>query len=159
MKLILNERDFSRLPNNIKEGLMDYVLRSDLQDEDSEAISEKTEVITDNGDDDCPFEMTLKLTRVFMSGVADKTRKLLKIFAQHNGRISNDDLFKAMSIQEGSDLRGVFAGITRRIRGLDVDEYSEVYLIWWDESPEENSGTHFMSDMTVLSLRKYFDIN
>ncbi len=149
MKVILNEKDLSSLSRSALNeiysliGSQSFNISSPIETSDTE---------------DRPYDMTEHMTKKFMSGVAEKTKSFLKVFADNNGVGKVEDLLKATDSKILRDLNGIQAGLTRRIRKLDIDDDSEVYLLGWeeDEDDEEWEGHFYISEITTQSLKEYF---
>ena len=146
MKVILNEKDLSSLS------------RSALNEIYSLIGSQSLSPIETPDTEDRPYDMTEHMTKKFMSGVAEKTKNFLKVFADNDGVGKVEDLLEATDSKILRDLNGIQAGLTRRIRKLDIDDDSEVYLLGWeeDEDDEEWGGHFYISEITTQSLKGYF---
>jgi hypothetical protein len=150
MKVILNENDMNSLS---KSALNEIYSLIGKQNFDSNNLSETQD------DEDRPYDMTAHMAKKFMSGVSEKTKDFLKVFADNEGIGKVDDLLNATDSKILRDLNGIQAGLTRRIRKLDIDDNSAVYLLGWedDESDEDWEGYYFISEITTQSLKRYFD--
>ncbi len=153
MKITLSENDLSNLSTQTRTEIMNLILQPQTNIEEDQKVGDE-----ESYEEDEPFDMTPRTTRVFMQGISDKTKSFLRVFAENNGEITNEKLLKAMQVERDQELKGVFAGITRKIRRFDPSDDSDAYLIWWNEEPESEGGLHYMSKMTTESLRKYFDL-
>ena len=149
MKVMLNEKDLSSLSKSTLNEIYSLIGRQGV---DSVNPLETSDA------EDRPYEMTEHMAKKFMSGVAEKTKNFLKVFADNEGIGKVDDLLKATDSKILRDLNGIQAGLTRRIRKLDIDDDSEVYLLGWedDEDDEEWGGYFYISKLTTQSLKSYF---
>jgi hypothetical protein len=64
-------------------------------------------------------------------------------------------IMQALGTEDAGNLRGVWGGITKRVRTVLGDD--EAYLIWWIEQDHGWEGR--VSPTTHRSLRKAFGIN
>jgi hypothetical protein len=150
MKVILSENDLSSLSRSTLNEIYSLIGRQGF---DSINPPETQDA------DDRPYDMTEHMAKKFMSGVSEKTKNFLKVFADNAGIGKVDDLLNATDSKILRDLNGIQAGLTRRIRKLDIDDGSEVYLLRWedDEADEEWGGYYYTSEITTQSLREYFN--
>ncbi len=150
MKVILSESDLNSLSKSTLNEIYSLMGRQGL---DSYNPPETQDV------EDRPYDMTEHMAKKFMSGVSEKTKNFLKVFADYEGKGKVDDLLTATDSKILRDLNGIQAGLTRRIRKLDIDDDSEVYLLGWedDENDEEWGGYFYTSKITTQSLKGYFN--
>jgi len=104
---------------------------------------------------DGPFELTPTFSRSFMKNLSEKSRVVLQFFASNEGRATLDELLEETGGQNIHDVKGVFSGLTKRIRRLDPNEDSEAYIVDWDAESEE----YFISKPTLNTLKDHFDIS
>jgi hypothetical protein len=108
------------------------------------------------------FPVPSAIIKRFMRGVAEQSRELLKVLAQHNGEIKWTNLRKQVGrYDEWQDLKGFQAGMNRRLRRL-VDDPGAIFVSW-DESRIEYNQKGEPIDCylkvhpeTARSLRDYF---
>lgn len=109
---------------------------------------------TDEGEE--PADLSVAQAKKFLARVSDKVRATLRVIAECDASGFNmDKVVKALKVDDGGDLRGVWGGITKRVRTVLGDD--EAYLIWWTER-EDGSWTGRVSEATHRSLRKVFGI-
>lgn len=102
-----------------------------------------------------PFELTPQFVRSFMRNLSEKTKTVLRYFAQNNGSATVDELLEEIEGEGINDIKGVFSGLTRRIRRLDPDDNSEAYIVDFNEENEE----YFVSRPTLNALKSHFGIS
>jgi hypothetical protein len=108
------------------------------------------------------FPVPSAIIKRFMSGVADQSKELLRLLAQHNGEIKWSRLREELSrYKEWQDLKGFQAGMNRRLRGF-VDDPHATFVSWdesrveYDKNDEPMDGYLKVHSETAKSLREYF---
>jgi len=150
MKIIITQEDLARLSVSTRKEILG------LTEVMSESIKNDMASVKDEQNSDTPYDMTARMTKKFMAGVSEKTKRFLKVFAVNKGIGSIDDLLKATGGATLRDLNGIQAGLTRRLRKMDIEDESEAYLLGWDEDDSEYEGHYYVSELTLKSLQNYF---
>ena len=153
MKIIITNEDLAKLSVSTRKELFG------LTEEMNEGLKKDADFHGEDQDTDMPYDMTARMAKKFMAGVSDKTKSFLKVFAINNGIGTVDDLLKATGGTTLRDLNGIQAGLTRRLRKMDIDEESEAYLLGWDEDDSEYEGHFYVTEITHKSLQNYFGVS
>jgi len=152
MQIVITNEDLAKLSVSTRKELFG------LTEEMNEGIKKDTEFHNEYQDTERPYDMTTRMTKKFMAGVSDKTKSFLKVFASNSGVGRVDYLLKATGGTTLRDLNGIQAGLTRRLRKLDIEEESEAYLLAWDEDDSKYEGHFYVTEITLKSLQGYFDV-
>lgn len=151
MNIVLTSEDFLKLSRATREEILTLF--------STDTLSPKSIVDSEDG----PAQLTPLLVKKFMGTVGDLTKKLLRVFAENNGRASLSQLLAHTQYTDWRKLTGFLAGVTKRVRNILQDE--EATLFAWDESTakyDENDvlvdGEYYMSSLTLNSLKKYYGI-
>jgi hypothetical protein len=109
------------------------------------------------------FPLPSTMTPSFVDGVSQKSKSILRILAEHGGRVKWSDVANATAYEHWQELRGFLAGMNRRLRSR-VDDPKAV-LVGWDSSEDEYDGKGEwidgylkVHDETAKSLRRYFGL-
>ena len=86
MNIVLNENDLNSLSSPALKEIYSLIGSQNL---DSSSLPKSQD------EEDKPYDMTAHMTKKFMSGVAEKTKHFLKVFADNDGKGKVDDLLKA----------------------------------------------------------------
>ena len=93
-----------------------------------------------------------------------KSTHLLKLVAEHHGRVLWSVVRDSIGLQRWQDLKGVLAGLNRRLRSVVEDK--ESFLIMWDASEDRRDAQGEYVDgylkvhpETAKSLRAYFGLS
>ena len=103
-----------------------------------------------------PADLSVAQARKFLDRVSEKVRTALQIIV--NADVGGFDIIEVMNeldIAEAGDLRGVWGGMTKRVRTVLGD--GDAYLIWWKKGGE-GGWIGRVSPMTHRSFRKALDI-
>ena len=103
-----------------------------------------------------PADLSVAQAKKFLDRVSDKVRTTLRVIAEAD--VAGFDMarvMEALNVDDGGDLRGVWGGITKRVRTVLGDD--EAYLIWWTER-EDGGWNGRVSETTHRSLRKVLGI-
>lgn len=152
MQIIITNEDLAKLSVSTRKELFG------LTEEMNEGLKKDAGFHDEDQDTDMPYDMTVRMSKKFIAGVSDKTKSFLKVFATNNGIGKVDDLLRATGGKTLRDLNGIQAGLTRRLRKMDIDEESEAYLLGWDEDDSEYEGHFYVTKITLKSLQDYFDV-
>lgn len=107
-------------------------------------------IATDESEE--PADLSVAQAKKFLDRVSDKVRTTVRTIAEADpAGFDVSDVKEALGVDDDADLRGVWGGITKRVRTVLGDD--EAYLIWWTE--RENGGwTGRVSAMTHRSFGK-----
>jgi hypothetical protein len=93
-----------------------------------------------------------------------KSVQLLKLAAEHHGRVLWSTARNSIGLERWQDLKGVLAGLNRRLRSVTKD--NESFLIMWDTSEDQLDGHGEYVDgflkvhpETAKSLRTFFGMS
>ena len=150
MEMIITNDDLARLSVSTRKELFG------LTAEMNHGLEKNSDFNNEDQDTDMPYDMTARMIKKFIAGVSDKTKGFLKVFATNNGIGTVDDLLKATGGTTLRDLNGIQAGLTRRLRKMDIEEESEAYLLGWDEDDSQYEGHFYVTEITHKSLQNYF---
>lgn len=96
-------------------------------------------------------DLSIAQAKKFLERVSDKVRTAIRVIAEADpSGFDMDAVMHALDADDASALRGVWGGITKRVRTVLGDE--EAYLIWWVE--REGGWVGRLSSMTHRSFRK-----
>lgn len=87
-------------------------------------------IATDESEE--PADLSVAQAKKFLDRVSDKVRTTVRTIAEADP--SGFDLARvkeALGVDDSTDLRGVWGGITKRVRTVLGDD--EAYLVWWTE--------------------------
>lgn len=118
------------------------------------ATSEVSEVggLTASDESEEPADLSVAQAKKFLDRVSDKVRTTLRVIAESDpAGFDMPRVFEALGLESGTDLRGVWGGITKRVRTVLGDD--EAYLIWWTEQ-ESGDWTGRVSATTHRSFGK-----
>jgi hypothetical protein len=102
-----------------------------------------------------PAELSVAQARTFLDRVSDKVRTAVRVMAEGDTpSFAMANIMAALDIDEPGALRGVWSGITKRVRTVLGDP--DAYLIWWDEQPSGWVGR--VSPTTHRALRKVLSL-
>lgn len=103
-----------------------------------------------------PADLSVAQTKKFLYRVSDKVRTTLRVIAEADqAGFEVGPIMQAIGTEDAGSLRGVWGGITKRVRTVLGDD--EAHLIWWIERDHGWEGR--VSPMTHRSLRKAFGIS
>lgn len=94
-------------------------------------------VVPDDDEEDGEYEyaeLGLQAARAFLHGCGDKTQGVIAAMVAHDQTFSVRALEKQVGVGEG-ELRGVWAGLTKRTRTITGDNEAE--LIEWGDQDED----------------------
>jgi hypothetical protein len=90
--------------------------------------------------------------------------QLLKLAAEHQGRVLWSAVRDSIGLERRQDLKGVLAGLNRRLRSLTEEKAS--FLIMWDTSEDQLDahgeyvdGFLKVHPETAKSLRAFFGMS
>ena len=102
-----------------------------------------------------PSDLSVAQAKKFLDRVSDKVRSTLRVIAEADpAGFEMKAVRRALGLTDEDDLRGVWGGITKRVRTVLGDD--EAYLIWWIEQEHDWIGR--VSQMTHRSLGKALGI-
>lgn len=101
------------------------------------------------------YELHPELLRSFMQKLSDKTKAVLQFFAENDGSATLQELLQVTGGESINDVKGVFSGLTRRIRNIDPAGGAESYVVDWDEE----NNTYSVSAATLRTLKVHFVID
>lgn len=102
-------------------------------------------------DGEGPADLSVAQAKLFLDRVSDKVRAAIRVIAESDASaFTMADIMAALGAEDAGSLRGVWGGITKRVRTV-VGE-TEAYLIWWTEL--ETGWVGRVSPTTHRSLRK-----
>ncbi|WP_430417270.1 hypothetical protein [Parasphingorhabdus sp.] len=110
-----------------------------------EIVSKKS--IPFDEQDDGPFAMDQDFAKLFLENCSPKTKKVLQHFCSVGGSATGKEIEDALGI---GSLRGVWSGLTTRIRKLTGNPKAVVIDWIWDDEKEVWDGQ--MHRETVKSL-------
>jgi hypothetical protein len=102
-----------------------------------------------------PADLSTAQAKKFLERCSEKTQTALRFIAK--APVEGFKLSKiaaAMGEDNPGSLRGVWGGLTKRVRTVLGDPNAD--FIWWDELGEDWTGN--VSEMTHRSLRKVFGL-
>jgi hypothetical protein len=112
--------------------------------------------------DDEWFALNVPLARKLAQGCSEKTTKLLKLIVAGNGKAQVSVALQELGYEKWQDLRGIQAGLNRRIR--NITGLSEIYILDWDEDDKsyDKNGNYIdgriaMRPESVAALKRVFD--
>ena len=94
------------------------------------------------------FAMSQEFAREFLSKCGPKTRKTLSAICEMDGRFQHSDLETRVGM---GPLRGVWTGITNRLRNVSGDPHAK--LIDWDMDEELDAWVGTITQVSMRSLR------
>lgn len=98
-----------------------------------------------------PADLSVAQAKKFLDRVSDKVRTTIRVIAEADpAGFDMSAVMQALDIDDAGSLRGVWGGITKRVRTVLGDD--EAYLIWWVE--QDHGWVGRVSTMTHRSLRK-----
>lgn len=104
-------------------------------------------------------KLSVTEARQFVSGLMYKTKDFLRLLVDAGGREKSSVLVEKMGMERWQDLKGIRAGITRRMETVTGSDKAS--LVCWDENANEYDdngewidGVLMMSSETVSSLKK-----
>jgi hypothetical protein len=114
-----------------------------------------------------PVDLTPELTQRLMHGINEQHVDRLKMFAEHDGRVTMKQLLGRTEEDDVRILSHFEGAITRRLRRILGDTEKVAYLIGWDyDSTEWNAdksqivdGVYYVSDDTLRCLKDYFGLS
>ena len=87
-------------------------------------------IATDESEE--PADLSVAQAKKFLDRVSDKVRTTVRTIAEADpAGFDVSDVKEALGVDDDTDLRGVWGGITKRVRTVLGDD--EAYLIWWTE--------------------------
>jgi hypothetical protein len=104
-----------------------------------------------------PADLSVAQANTFLKRVSDKVRNTMRVIAEADASgFAMSAVGDALGVDlETADLRGVWGGITKRVRTVLGDD--EAVLIWWTQD-EQGEWTGRVSAYTHRSLRKAFGL-
>jgi hypothetical protein len=119
----------------------------DQQDDIGPTVTDETEE---------PADLSVAQARKFLERVSDKVRTTVRVIADASpSGFDMTAVMTALDVDDASELRGVWGGITKRTRTVLGD--STASLIWWTEK-ESGGWVGRVSVMTHRSLQKALGI-
>lgn len=103
-----------------------------------------------------PADLSVAQAKKFLDRVSDKVRTTIRVIAESDP--SGFDLARVragLGVDDGADLRGVWGGITKRVRTVLGDD--EAYLVWWTEQ-ESGDWTGRVATTTHRSFGKVLGV-
>lgn len=95
--------------------------------------------------------------RKLVNNVSDRLRTTFKVIAEApEAGFTASDVAQALGDEDEGTLRGVWSGITRRLRTILDDE--DAYLFQWEENESRATWNGMVSPTTHRSLRKVFGV-
>ena len=106
-------------------------------------------------EEDEPADLSVAQVKKFVERCSDKTRTALRVIAEADASgFTLPMVAKVLGVDlDVADLRGVWGGITKRVRTVLDDP--EANLIWWVQD-DQNQWIGHVSAMTHRSMRKAF---
>ncbi|MFZ4381146.1 MAG: hypothetical protein ACOYO0_04170 [Sandarakinorhabdus sp.] len=105
-----------------------------------------------NDDEEEPADLSVAQAKKFLDRVSDKVRTTLRVIAESdNSGFDMARVKEALGVGDDTDLRGVWGGITKRVRTVLGDD--EANLIWWTQK-ESGDWIGRVSPMTHRSFSK-----
>jgi len=95
-----------------------------------------------------PIELDVEEARLFLETCSPKTKKVLAAIIDRKGQFDSRELEESLGI---GTLRGVWTGLTRRIRSLTGNDSASLFHWKYDESSYPYQGT--MADYTVQAFK------
>ncbi len=104
-----------------------------------------------------PADLSYAQVKKFLERCSEKTKEALKVIAKAEpAGFTMEAVAKALDVDlEEGDLRGVWGGLTKRVRTVLGDP--EALLIWWTPHGDDQ-WLGRVSGMTHRSLRKAFGL-
>lgn len=93
-------------------------------------------------------ELSVTEAKLFLNNCSDKTIKVLRFILTKGGAFTASELYRHLKV---NDLRGVWTGLTRRLRG--VTKNPDALLLNWFYRPTEDDWRAVMATRTVASFR------
>lgn len=98
-----------------------------------------------------PADLSVAQAKKFLDRVSDRVRTTIRVIAEADpAGFDMATVMQALDTDDAGSLRGVWGGITKRVRTVLGD--NEAYLIWWVE--QDHGWVGRVSTMTHRSLRK-----
>lgn len=95
--------------------------------------------------------------RKLVTNVSDRLRTTFKVIAESpDAGFTVKDIAQALGDEDEGTLRGIWSGVTRRLRSVLGDE--EAYLFQWEEDESGSTWKGMVSPTTHRSLRKALGI-
>lgn len=141
---------FSDLPGRSSEfrAELSVYLQAKLRSgggDNAEAEPEETDEMEE------PSDLSVAQAKKFLDRVSDKVRGTIRVIAEADpSGFTIPPILEALGVDDVSSLRGVWGGITKRVRTVLGDD--QAALIWWVE--EEGGWRGRVSTMTHRSFRK-----
>ena len=158
---IINDSEFRELPQSVQRALTERFFSFIEQPAEPEALGapESTPAVAD--EEELP-DLSPAQARRMIANVVDKTSRILRFIASSkDGRFMLSDALKDSGLESSSELRGVWAGITRRSRKI-LGDNTLMLISWTNKEGDGSEGSEWegrVSEMTHRSLRKAFGIS
>ena len=96
-------------------------------------------------------ELGIQAARAFLQGCGEKTTRVLELIVEAGETFSLRDVEGKMGV-EPSALRGVWAGLTKRVHTITGDPDS--YLIYWGDETEDGDWNARLMPVTREAFRR-----
>jgi len=153
VSLIISHRVFHSLSRELRKELLEKLQAAPGSGSDDVPFVEATNVLDSADGEEGPVELSVAQTKKLLAGCGDKTRTALEVIARNP---SNCFLLSQIADElscEHNELRGVWGGITRRVRNVLDDP--EADFIWWSPTDDDYEGQ--VAEITHRSLKKAFN--
>ena len=104
-----------------------------------------------NQDDGEYAELGIQAARAFLQGCGEKTTQALALIVEAGESFSMRELESKMKVGQG-ELRGVWAGLTKRVRTITGDDEAE--LIAWGEQSKDGDWQARLMPVTREAFRR-----
>jgi hypothetical protein len=158
--VFISSSTLMRMPNDVRELIVAFVM-GHHDDADAEKASGGLDAGTRDGgpDDDGFADLTPRQARRYIAGCGERTRAAIEAIARSNSRYFQvRDVAAAVGVAP-NELRGVWGGLTRRVKTVTGD--ADAYLVYWNGSEPvfDDEGTYVdqrgeITELTYKSLRK-----
>lgn len=151
MSVIVPLADLSGFSLKFQAEFTEYLLaKMNLSTDDAE-VADPIQM----DDSEQPADLSVAQINRFLARVSDKVRTTLRVIAETDqSGFEVRRVMQVLGVNDAGGLRGVWGGITKRVRTVLGDE--EAHLIWWIEQDHGWEGR--VSPVTHRALRKAFGI-
>lgn len=143
--LFISTTAFASMPNQAQNAVLAAI---GLGSAFAENLSKKSLPVAEQ--DDGPFAMDQDFAKLFLENCSPKTKKVLRHFCDVGGSVSGKEIEATLAI---GSLRGVWSGLTTRIRKLTGNSEAIVIDWVWDDEKEVWDGK--MHPETVKALLSF----
>ncbi|KMO12217.1 hypothetical protein SQ03_25010 [Methylobacterium platani JCM 14648] len=162
--VFISSSTLMRMPSDVRELIVAFVVGhqegpgGDTDVGKTSGVSDASPR-NDTSDDDGFADLTPRQARRYIAGCGERTRAAIEAIARSGTRYFQvKDVAAAVGVAP-HELRGVWGGLTRRVKTVTGD--ADAYLVYWDGSEPvfDDAGTYVdqrgeITELTHTSLRK-----